>query len=198
MEVVLSFFRPTRPCQPNTIKNSYKQTMSAASSSSTFMQNGLTYALVGGAIGGAIGLLKATKDRYMPQVFTPPSATNADYHKYPNILLDPVVVEALSRFQTYKHLCPQEYETILENLNGLIGMQVAINSGKIESYYAYRATSYATNIKLALNRAKTRARNVSVPHWDVDEASILQLSDDYLYNITQDVNQHMLSSRTAK
>ena len=170
--------------------------MSSSSSSSTFMQNGLTYALVGAGIGGAIGLLKATKDKYMPS--TQPSVNENDYQRYPNIPLDPVVMEALSRFKTYKDLCPQEYETILENLNGLIGMQVSINSGKIESHYAYRATTYATNIKLALGRAKTRVRNVSVPHWDVDEASILQIADDYLYNITQDVNQHMLSSRTTK
>lgn len=164
--------------------------------SSVFVQNGLTYALVGAGIGGVIGLLKATKDKFIPA--TPPSTNSNDFQQYSSISLDPVVVEALSRFQTYKHLCSQEYEIILENLNGLIGMQVSINSGKIESYYAYRATSYATNIKMALGRAKTCVRNVSVPHWDVDEASIIQIADDYLYNITQDVNQHMLSSRTTK
>lgn len=165
--------------------------------SSAFVQNGLTYALIGAGIGGTIGLIKATKDKLMPSVPEASSASLSDYKNYPNIALDPVVLEALGRFQTYKHLCSQEYETILQNLDRLIGTQVTINSGKIESSFAYRATSYSTNIKLALARAKTRVRNVSVPHWDVDEASILQIADDYLYNITQDVNQYTISNRST-
>lgn len=165
---------------------------------SSFLTNGLTYALVGASIGGALGLLKATKDKYMPDVISSSSSGSSDYASRPNILLDPVVVEALSRFQTYKSLCPKDYEIILDNMNQLIGLQVSINQGKIESFYSYRATSYATNIKMALGRAKLLVRNVSVPHWDVDESSILSLADDYLYNITQDVNQYMLSHRSSK
>jgi hypothetical protein len=159
-----------------------------------YIQNGLTYALIGAGIGGTIGLLKVTKDKFMPSA-PETSASLSDYKNYPNISLDTVVLEALGRFQAYKHLCPQEYDTILQNLDRLIGTQVTINSGKIESSFAYRATSYATNIKLALSRAKTKVRNVSVPHWEVDEASILQIADDYLYNITQDVNQYTISNR---
>ena len=39
---------------------------------------------------------------------------------------------------------------------------------------------------------KTKTRNVSVPSWDVDDASVRQIADDYLFNISQDVNQYML------
>lgn len=164
---------------------------------SEYIQNGLMYALIGAGVGGTIGLLKVAKDKLMPSPESS-SANNSsqEYANYPNILLDPVTLEALSRFQTsYKHLIPREFQIIVENLNKLIGIQVSINSGKIESYYPFRATTYVTQIQTALNSSKYKIRNVSVPHWDSDDATIRQIADDYLYNISQDVNQHMLSTR---
>jgi hypothetical protein len=146
-------------------------------------------------VGGVIGLLKATKDKYMPPTVINTQQTH-EFQRHPNVLLDTVVMEALSRFQTYKGIIPREYDTIVDNLDKLIGIQVSINEGKIESYYPFRATTYVTNIQTALNHAKSKIRNVAVPHWDVDETSIRQIADDYLYNITQDVNQNMLSYRS--
>jgi len=159
------------------------------------MAAALTYALYGAGLGGMVGLMKMAKDKFLPP--SAPTRTDSEFQQHPHIALDPVVVEALQRFRAYQRLCPREYDALVDNLNLLIGLQVTINGGHIESYYAYRATTYATNIKMALTRAKSRVRNVSVPHWDVDEASVLQIADDYLYNITQDVNQHMMSSRSV-
>ena len=161
-----------------------------------YVKGGLTFALVGAGIGGTIGLLNVAKNKLMPDNASKTDHSH-EYAAYPNILLDSVVIEALSRFGTYKNMIVPEFNTILSNLNKLIGLQVEINKGNIKSQYPFQATTYVTQIQTALNVAKTKVRNVSVPHWDVDETSIRQIADDYLYNISQDVNQFMLSSRTT-
>ena len=163
-------------------------------SSYEFLTGGFTYALIGAGIGGLWGVLNVARSRW--NASSPSSVSPVqEYAQHPNIALDPVVVEALSRFKTYKDIIPREFSTIVDNLDRLIGLQVSINQGKIESYYSFRATTYVTHIQTALNAAKSKVRNVSVPHWDVDESSIQQIADDYLYNITQEVNEYMLSNR---
>lgn len=116
-----------------------------------------------------------------------------DTQQFPNIALDPVCQEALSQFQTYQPHIPNEFRTIAKNLDHLIGLQVAINNGKIEANYPYRATSFNTQILTALAVAKTKLRNVSTPHLDVDIESIEGIARDYMYNIGKDVDQHLLS-----
>jgi hypothetical protein len=157
-----------------------------------YVKDGLTFGLIGAGIGSIIGLAKAYKDNQ------PVTSTNniISLNKYENIVLDSVAVEALSRFQTYQTLMPLEYETILYNLNKLIGIQVSINNGKIEPYFPYRATQYTTNIQTALNASKAKVRNTSVPHFEVDSQSILSIAEDYVYNISRDVDSHLLSRRT--
>ena len=49
---------------------------------------------------------------------------------------------------------------------------------------------------MALVRAKTKARNVSVANFDSDETLINSIAGDYTYNISRDVDQYMLSRRT--
>ena len=168
--------------------------------SSEVLKNGLTYALIGAGVGGLIGLGKTLKDTMSVQSSSnssPKENKDSDLLQYKFLKLDSIVVEALDRFKTYKNLCPHEYKTILDNLDRLIGIQVDINNGKIEPTFSYKATSCVTTIKLALSKCKTRVRNVSVQHWDTDEEMIRQISEDYIYNITQDVNQHTLNGRTV-
>lgn len=164
--------------------------------SSEIMKNGLTFAAIGGVIGGVVGIVKSL----IPTSSSTPDQKNAtsddsDILKYEYLKLDSVVMEALGRFKSYKHLCPNEYKTILESLNDLIGLQISINSGKIEPSYSYRATSLAEKIRMALVRAKSKARNVSVTNFDSDETLINSIAGDYTYNISRDVDQFMLSRR---
>lgn len=158
-----------------------------------YIKDGLTYGLIGAGIGSVIGLAKAYQNNQ------PATAVEnvASLQKYPNIMADSVAVEALSRFQTYQALMPMEYETILYNLNQLIGLQIAINNGKIEPYYPYRATQYTTNIQSALNASKAKVRNTSVPHFEVDSQSIQSIAEDYVYNISRDVDSYLLSRRVV-
>lgn len=155
---------------------------------SDFVSNGLTFSLIGAGIGGLIGIANAARKSYFPDVVP----NSEDFNAYPNIKLDPVALEALLRFKTYRNLAPREFDTILENMNALIGIQIAINQNNIQLNYTLRATGYVTKIQSTLNIMKTKTRNVSVPSWDVDDASVRQIADDYLFNISQDVNQYML------
>ena len=158
---------------------------------SEYVSSGLTYTLIGAGIGGLIGIANTARKIYLP-MDTPPTD---DFNAYSNIMLDSVAIEALTRLKTYRNLAPLEFTTILENLNSLIGIQVAINQNNIQLNYSMRATGYVTKIQSTLNAIKNKTRNVSVPSWDADEASIRQIADDYLFNISQDVNQYMLYSR---
>lgn len=167
--------------------------------SSELVKNGLTFAAIGGVIGGVIGVIKSIIPTSTQATTTPiqqPTDDDSDILKYDNLKLDSVVMEALGRFKSYKKLCPHEYRTILESLNDLIGLQISINSGKIEPSYSYRATSLAEKIRMALVRAKSKARNVSVANFDSDETLINSIAGDYTYNISRDVDQYMLSRRT--
>ena len=155
---------------------------------SDFVSNGLTYTLIGAGIGGLIGIANTARKVYMPDVMP----NSDDFNAYPNIKFDSVALEALLRFKTYRNLAPREFDMILENINALIGIQIAINQNNIQLNYTLRATGYVTKIQSALNAMKTKTRNVSVPSWDVDDASVRQIADDYLFNISQDVNQYML------
>jgi hypothetical protein len=159
---------------------------------SEYVSSGLTYTLIGAGIGGFIGIANTARKVYFPS-----KVQNADaFNAYSNIKLDSIAMEALDRLKSYKNLAPREYTSILENLNSLIGIQVAINEGNIQLNYSMRATGYVTKLQATLYAMKNKTRNVSVPSWDADEASIRQIADDYLYNISQDVNQYMLYSRT--
>jgi hypothetical protein len=181
-----------------------------------YLQNGLWCALIGAGVGGLIGVVKSIKetqfDQTKPLDSTPhaQSNTNQGHHintsvetknglnifdakQFPNIALDPVTQEALSRFQTYQTHIPHEFRTIVKNLDHLIGIQVAINSGKIEPTYHYRAITFNTHILTALAAVKAKLRNISAPHLDVDIESVEGIARDYLYNIGKDVDQHLLS-----
>ena len=159
---------------------------------SEYVSSGLTYTLIGAGIGGFFGIANAARKVYFPSKLQNADAFNA----YSNIKLDSIAMEALDRLKSYKNLAPREYTSILENLNSLIGIQVAINEGNIQLNYSMRATGYVTKLQAALHAMKNKTRNVSVPSWDADEASIRQIADDYLYNISQDVNQYMLYNRS--
>lgn len=156
-----------------------------------YLKESLLYAGVGMLIGGGIGVFKAYRKTH------PPEPIHSDA-KYSGIMLDPVTTEAVNQFKIYQSLIPQEYDIIVDNLNKLIELQVAINSSKIEVRYPHQATTYVTNIQRALNASKSKVRNTSVPHWDTDEQTIRQIADDYLYNITQDVNNYLVSSRHSQ
>jgi hypothetical protein len=166
--------------------------------SSELVKNGLTFAAIGGVIGGVIGVIKSIIPTSTATTLPNQQSTDddSDILRYDNLKLDSVVMEALGRFKSYKHLCPHEYRTILESLNDLIGLQISINSGKIEPSYSYRATSLAEKIRMALVRAKSKARNISVTNFDSDETLINSIAGDYTYNISRDVDQYMLSRRT--
>lgn len=169
---------------------------------SEYLRSGLSYGLVGAALGGMVGVASVlfstltSASTQQNSSTASSSASTPDLSRYTNLSLDSVLMEALQRFRTYETLIPREFVTVVDNLNKLVGIQVAINQGQIESYYPFRATTYVTNVQTALNAAQQRVRNVSVPHWESDTATLRQVADDYLYNITQDVNQHMLERRT--
>ena len=187
-------------------------------SSSSYLTYGLIGTLVGAGVGGGIGLLKVYFDNR-------PSSTNNtnnnnnnqqgmveggengngngnanttstfDPSKYEYIKMDPVAIEALSRFYLYYSIIGREFDTIANNLNKLIGLQVSINSGNIQPYFPYRATTYDTHIQNALAACKSKIRNISLPAWSEDESSIKKISSDYVYNINQDVSHHLLTRR---
>jgi hypothetical protein len=159
--------------------------------SSTYIKEGLFYAGIGMLFGGGIGIFKA----YRKNSQSNDTSQESSLSKYKGIMLDSVTTEAINQFKIYESLIPEEYDVIVDNLNKLIELQITINSGKIEARYPYQATAYVTNIQKALNSSKSKIRNTSVPHWDTDEQTIRQIADDYLFNITQDVNEHLVSSR---
>jgi hypothetical protein len=160
--------------------------------SSEIVKNGLTFALVGAGIGGMIGVIKSMIPSNSDQQ---QASEDSDFQKYEYLKMDSVVLEALGRFKSYKHLCPHEYKTILDNLNELIRIQVDINNGKISTAYAYQSTSIAEKIRVALARAKLKARNVSVTNFDADENLINNIANDYVYNISRDIDQYILSRK---
>jgi hypothetical protein len=88
-------------------------------------------------------------------------------------------------------MAPKEYESLLDNLNSLIGLQVAINQNNIQIHFAFRSTNYVTKIQQALFAMKYKLRNTSVPSFDTDQALLRQMAEDYSFNITQSVNQYM-------
>ena len=167
--------------------------LSAYLMTTVYLKEGLFYATIGGVLGGVIGMFTAYSKTHASS--NQLNGTSLKNEKYPHINLDPHILEILNYFKTYEKLIPKEYDTILENLNKLVELQVLINSGKIEARFPYRATTYVTNIQTALNNSKNKIRNTSVPHWETDEQNILQIADDYLFNITQDVNEHLMMSR---
>lgn len=160
----------------------------------SMINNGVTYSLIGAGVGGLIGIAKTyfnnTNSDQKSQTNVPPYLKN-----YKNILLDPLVVEIVNRFQMYQNVIPVEFDTIASNLDKLIGLQVSINNKKIEPYFPYRATGYVTNIKQAVNEARNKMKNISVPNWDEDQQTLLSIAEDYLYNNNQEVNAYMISKR---
>ena len=160
--------------------------------SATYIKEGFFYAGIGMLIGGGVGIFKAYRKNHQQPVNI---SSNSTLTKYQSILLDPNTTEVINHFKIYESLIPEEYDTIVHNLNKLIELQVTINGGRIEARYPYQATTYVSNIQKALNTSKSKVRNTSVPHWDTDEQTIRQIADDYLFNITQDVNEYLVTSR---
>jgi hypothetical protein len=162
--------------------------------STSLFSNGIYYALIGTGIGAIFGIGKT----YSEHLFTPVIDHNNmnSIAAYKNLSLDSVAVRIINRFQLYQNLIPQEYESILSNLDKLIGIQVTVNQGQVEAYFPYRATALVTEIQSALNQGRKKTLSISVPHWDADEKAIRDLADDYLFNINHDVNSFMLKRRS--
>ena len=171
-----------------------------------YLQQGLIYGGIGMLLGGGVGVLKVyitsgNKEQQVDKKNTFDNNNNNNnitskmYGKYEFIVLDPSVVEVFNRFESYKSLIGEEYESILYNMNKLIGLQVKINEGKKELSYPHLATKYVTNIQMALNSSKLLVRNQSVPHWETDEQSVQQIANDYLYNISQDIDEYLLTGQ---
>ena len=167
----------------------------------TYLKGSAWYAVVGAGlgalVGGTVGIFNVYKTNNPSESVSVEQDTKDSLASYKFVSMDPFVVEALSRFQTYKNVIGSEYDKIVSSLDRLIEMQVKINNGQSETHFPYRATQYVSAIQSALAKAKHKVRNVSVPHWDVDEASIKQIAEDYLFNINQDVNAYLLQKRNT-
>ena len=156
---------------------------------SDYCQNGITYMAIGAGIGGFIGVINVARNSFFVT-----DVSNDEFDAYPNIKLDSHVSNTLSQFKAYKPLAPTEYKLLLENLNALIGLQVAVNQNNIQLQYAFQSTNYVTKIQQALFAMKHKLRNTSVPSFDTDEALLRQMAEDHSFNITQAVNQYMLNN----
>lgn len=166
-----------------------------SSLTSTYITGGLKGLLFGALIGGAFGVVKTYTEQKSTEIDGSTSQSKNDTNlldPYKNVQLDPVAIEAMSRFRTYESCCKEEIKQIMDNLDKLIALQVSINSGKIEAYYHHKATQFVTTIHHLLNVVKQKTRNMSTPHYDEDESSVKQIAEDYLYNIKQDVDLHLL------
>ena len=158
-----------------------------------YLKEGLSYGIYGLLIGGGIGIVQAyRKTRPSSNVLNPPADPRYQY-----ILQDPEAAEMINQFKTYQSIIPEEYETIIENLNKLIELHIKMLNQDIEIRYLYRATTCVANIRKALNLAKNKVRHVSVPHWETDEQNMMTIAEDYLFNINQDINNYMVSSRRS-
>jgi gas vesicle protein len=161
------------------------------SSWSDMLYSGISYAIIGAGVGGVIGAAKT----YFPSDKVS-EENKQKLSKYPNILLDYVAIGIVNKLQIYEKQIQKEYDIILSNLDKLIGLQVEINKGQIKVYFPYRATTYVTEIQTALQSARGKLRNISVPHWEEDEKTIQSIAEDYLYNINQDVDSFLLTQRS--
>jgi hypothetical protein len=159
----------------------------------SYLSEGLYYAGIGMVVGGCWGVLKAYKNIHWNRKSNE-NDRNQIFYQYKYVLMDNEVVEAFHKFKMYQHIIPNEFESILQNFDKLIELQVRINDQNVEARYPYQATTYVTRIHSILNKCKSKVQNISVPHWDTDEGLLKQIADDYLYNITQDVNQYLITS----
>jgi hypothetical protein len=173
------------------------------------LQNSAVFAAVGAGIGLVVGLARSyvstsanvSTHQISPSLSGEKSISSdstqggLDLNRYKYLAMDPVAVEAANRFMAYSSQGKIEYMSILNNLDKLISMQVTINSGKIEAHLPYRATQCVTSIERDLAQIRHRLRNVSAPHFDVDEASIKQIANDYLFNISKETDEYLLSRR---
>lgn len=174
---------------------------------SPYIVNGLYFMLYGTVVGGIIGVAKTyysssggstngnNTNNTTPQHQPQQPSNEFPIDKYPNIKMDSVAHDSILKLYPYRTHMQREFDALVQNMEQLIGIQVSINNGKIEPYYPYRATSYVTRIQNALTNAKHKLRNISTPHFESDETTIKQIAEDYLYNINQDVNSHLLTRR---
>lgn len=156
------------------------------------LNNTLYYGMIGFGVFGAVGAAKT----FFGQSNTLTSQQQFDLQNYPNVQLDQLVVEALHKIEPFGKHAAEELRIIKDCFNKLIGLQIEINRQNIQAIYPYRATLYCTSIENALRKMEFFIRNIVTPHFETDKTAIINLANDYKYNITQDTNNFLISNRS--
>ena len=101
---------------------------------------------------------------------------------------------ALEKLRGYRQYAPQEFRTIVENLDKLIGLQWLAQRRQIQADMPYKATRYYMNIEQALRKMEYLLRDVVTPHFESDKQELLRLAQNYRHNTNIDTNNFLMSS----
>lgn len=154
-----------------------------------FLSTTLSYMAIGAGLGGAYGVWKSYSGNGQELV-------DSD-SQYPNIKYDEFAQDAVNKLRTYQRYDPESFDNILFNIDRMIGLQISVNEEKINASFPHKATRYYMNIDRELKNLKYATRNTSVPGFQTDSDTLLQMMDDYRNNITLDTNTYLLSHRSV-
>ena len=100
----------------------------------------------------------------------------------------------LNKLKSYESYAPNEFKTIVENLDKLIGLQWLAQQQQIQAEMPYKATRYYTNIERALRRMEYLLRNVVTPHFEADKEELLRMAQNFRHNTNLDTNNFLMNS----
>ena len=120
--------------------------------------------------------------------------TQDDYYTA-NIDKDVFAREAIDKLKTYQHHAPEEFKTIVTNIDLLIGLQLLIQNNQTQANMPYKAIRYYMNVEQALKSMEYKLRNVVTPHFEMDKEAVLTIAKNYKHNINVDSNVFIMNSR---
>ncbi len=154
------------------------------------IQGLLTNSLIGAGIGGVVGAVYFVFQSLQPNSNSSnqsndPSNLLSKYNKitYYNNLHD-----LLKRMMPYVTFAPQEMDNICNYFQRLIDIQINIQNKQIKPSLPYEATRLGSSIQYTLAQLKQKGRNIAMPHFEEESKALVQIADDFAYNIRQDVN----------
>lgn len=151
------------------------------------LKNAVSHGLVGFGLFAAWGAFKG--------VMSQNDDGSSDYSYTSNIDKDVFAREAIDKLRTYKHHAPEEFKTIVSNIDLLIGLQLLIQNNQIRVDMPYKAIRYYMNIEQALKAMEYKLRNVVTPHFEMDKEAVLTIAKNYKHNINVDSNVFIMNSR---
>jgi len=143
------------------------------------IHNVITYGIIGFGVLGSFGAIKTyTDSRKFPDE-TPLNLTEDE--QFPNIKYDPNAQQSIKELKQYQH-------------DKLIGLQILINNKDFKAEYPYKASRYASNVKLALSDMEKKLRNVSVPYFPSERDAVIEIAENYAHNINADCTYGLMDS----